>query len=52
MATIFTYRAVAPDGKLRAGTLAGENDRAVAKELQRQGLTPIAISSGVTRGMA
>ncbi|MBI3693718.1 MAG: type II secretion system F family protein, partial [Acidobacteria bacterium] len=46
MATTFTYRAVAPDGKVRTGTLTGDDDRAVARELQRQGLTPLAVSSG------
>ncbi|HYM13032.1 MAG TPA: type II secretion system F family protein [Bryobacterales bacterium] len=46
MATTFTYRAIAPDGKLRTGTLSGETDRAVAQELRRQGLTPIAVAAG------
>ena len=46
MATTFTYRAIAPDGKLRTGTLTAETDRAVARELTRQGLTPLAVSSG------
>ncbi len=46
MATAFTYRAVAPDGKVRTGALEGESDRAVARELQRQGLTPIAVRAG------
>ncbi len=49
MATTFTYRAVAPDGKLRTGTLSGESDRAVASELRRQGLTPIAVAAGQGR---
>jgi general secretion pathway protein F len=52
MATTFTYRAVAPDGKLRTGTIAAESDRAVARELQRQGLTPLAVSSGRPRAAA
>ena len=46
MATAFTYRALAPDGKVRTGTLDGDSDRAVARELQRRGLTPIAVSAG------
>ena len=46
MATTFTYRAVTPDGKVRTGTLAGETDKAVARELQRQGLTPLQVSAG------
>jgi len=49
MPATFTYRAIAPDGKLRTGTLAGDTDRAVARELQRQGLTPIAVSAGRSR---
>lgn len=46
MATSFTYRALAPDGKVRTGTLEGESDRAVARELQRRGLTPVVVSAG------
>ncbi len=46
MSATFTYRALAPDGKLRTGTLEGETDRAVARELQRRGLTPIVVSAG------
>jgi len=42
----YTYRAVAADGKMRSGTLAGETDREVARELRRQGLTPIAVAAG------
>jgi general secretion pathway protein F len=51
MATTFSYRAITPDGKLRTGTLTAETDRAVARELQRQGLTPVAVSSGKTQGL-
>ncbi len=50
MAT-FSYRAVAADGKLRTGTLAGLSDRVVAQELKRQGLTPIAVSEGAARSL-
>ncbi len=42
MATFF-FRAVATDGKLRAGSLSAESDRTVARELRRQGLTPIYV---------
>ncbi len=49
MAATFTYRAVTPDGKLRTGTLPGESDRAVARELQRQGLTPLRVSAGESK---
>ena len=51
MSTTFTYRAFAPDGKIRTGTLAGESDRAVARELQRQGLTPVMVSTGKAPAM-
>jgi general secretion pathway protein F len=49
MATTFSYRAITPDGKLRTGTLTADTDRAVARELQRQGLTPVSVSSGLQK---
>src|SRR5712692_6107478 len=49
VSTTFTYKAFAPDGKVRTGTLSGESDRAVASELRRQGLTPIAVAAGQGR---
>ena len=42
MATFF-YRAVASDGKLRTGRLHGDTDRIVARELRKQGLTPVYV---------
>jgi len=42
MATYF-FRAVASDGKLRTGRLDGDTDRLVARELRRQGLTPVYV---------
>jgi general secretion pathway protein F len=42
MATFF-FRAVASDGKIRSGSLTGENDKAIARELRKQGLTPIYV---------
>ena len=42
MATFF-FRAVAADGKVRTGSLAGENDKTVARELRKQGLTPVYV---------
>ena len=42
MATFF-FRAVAFDGKMRTGRLSGENDKLVARELRKQGLTPVYI---------
>ena len=42
MATFF-FRAVASDGKVRTGSLAGENEKLIARELRKQGLTPIYV---------
>ncbi len=39
----FYFKAVASDGKLRTGTLAGPDEKAVASELRRQGLTPVYV---------
>jgi general secretion pathway protein F len=43
MATAYFFRAVAPDGKARTGTLTAETDKQVALELKRQGLIPVYI---------
>src|SRR5947209_5093549 len=42
MATFF-FRAVASDGKVRSGSLTGDNEKLIARELRKQGLTPIYI---------
>ncbi|HEV2447758.1 MAG TPA: type II secretion system F family protein, partial [Candidatus Sulfopaludibacter sp.] len=42
MATFF-FRAVASDGKMRSGSLSGENERLIARELRKQGLTPVYV---------
>jgi len=42
MATFF-FRAVAADGKIRNGSLAGDNEKGVAGELRRQGLIPVYV---------
>src|SRR5215831_17996935 len=42
MATFF-FRAVATDGKVRTGSLPAENEKLVARELRKQGLTPIYV---------
>jgi general secretion pathway protein F len=39
----FFFRAVAGDGKLRTGSISAETDRAVARELRKQGLTPVYV---------
>lgn len=41
--TTFFFRAVAADGKLRSGRLSGETDQLVARELRKQGLTPVYV---------
>jgi general secretion pathway protein F len=42
MATFF-FRAVASDGKMRTGSLAGDTDKTVVRELRKQGLTPVYV---------
>jgi len=44
MSTFF-YRAVAANGKIQTGTVAGDDGRMAARELQRQGLTPVYIGA-------
>jgi general secretion pathway protein F len=41
----FYFRAVASDGQLRTGTIHAETERFVARELRRQGLTPVYVGS-------
>lgn len=43
MPATFHFRAVTADGKARTGTLSGENDKEVARELRKQGLTPVYV---------
>src|SRR5260370_15004970 len=45
MATFF-FRAVASDGKVRSGSLTGDNEKVIARELRKQGLTPIYVGIG------
>src|ERR1035437_4420789 len=42
MATFF-FRAVASDGKVRSGSLTGDNEKLIARELRKQGLTPVYV---------
>jgi general secretion pathway protein F len=42
MATFF-FRAVASDGRVRSGSLSGDNEKLIARELRKQGLTPIYV---------
>src|SRR4051812_44814352 len=39
----FYFKAIAADGKLRTGSLSGESDKSVARELRKQGLTPVYV---------
>lgn len=41
--TSFYFKAVAADGKVRTGTLKADNQKWVAQELRRQGLTPVYV---------
>lgn len=43
MASTYFFKAVASDGKVRTGTLTAETDKLVARELRRQGLTPVYV---------
>jgi type II secretory pathway component PulF len=49
-ATTFHYRAVGADGKLRAGVLTAESTGIAARELQRQGLTPVYVGFEEKKG--
>ncbi len=49
MATTFFFRAVASDGKLRTGSITSESDQHVARELRRQGLTPLYVGANAQR---
>src|ERR1700751_4228485 len=39
----FFFRAVASDGKIRSGSIAGSDEKLIARELRKQGLTPIYV---------
>jgi general secretion pathway protein F len=43
VASTFFFRAVASDGKIRTGSLTGENEKLIARELRKQGLTPVYV---------
>lgn len=49
--TTFFFRAIAPDGKVRTGSLTGETDKFVARELRRQGLTPVYVGVDQKKGL-
>src|SRR3954465_7746137 len=43
MASTFFFRAVASDGKVRTGSLSGADEKIIARDLRKQGLTPIYV---------
>src|SRR5262249_34389321 len=43
MASTFFFKAVGADGKVRSGSLNGDSDKVIARELRKQGLTPIYV---------
>src|SRR5947199_9868254 len=43
MASTFFFRAVASDGKVRTGSLSGDDEKIIARDLRKQGLTPIYV---------
>jgi general secretion pathway protein F len=43
MASTFFFRAVASDGRVRSGSLSGDNEKLIARELRKQGLTPVYV---------
>ncbi len=45
MASTFFFRAVAADGKIRTGSLSGQNETGIARELRKQGLTPVYVGA-------
>jgi general secretion pathway protein F len=49
--TTYFFRAIAPDGKVRTGSLTGETDKFVARELRRQGLTPVYVGVDQKKGL-
>jgi len=49
MATFF-FRAVASDGKVRNGSLSGDDEKVVARELRKQGLIPVYVGAAPKGG--
>lgn len=50
MATAYSFKAVASDGKVRTGTITADTEKLVAQELRRQGLIPIYVGAGEKKG--
>jgi general secretion pathway protein F len=45
LASTFYFRAVGSDGKVRSGSLTADSDRVAARELRKQGLTPVYVGA-------
>lgn len=45
MAATFHFRAVGADGRVRTGTMPGDDEKRVVQELRRQGLIPVYVGS-------
>ena len=45
MATTYQFKAVGQDGRVRTGSLSGENEKKVIAELRKQGLTPVYVGT-------
>jgi len=52
MAATWHFRAVAADGRVRTGTLPGDDEKRVVAELRRQGLTPLYVGAQPSGGRA
>jgi general secretion pathway protein F len=50
--TAFHYRAVGSDGKLRTGLITADTTTSVARELRRQGLTPVYVGAEEKKSLA
>ena len=51
MPASFHFRAVTADGKARTGTLTADSDKDVARELRKQGLTPVYVGLEQKKGL-
>jgi general secretion pathway protein F len=51
MPASFHFRAVTVDGKVRTGTFTADNDKDVARELRKQGLTPVYVGLEQKKGL-
>ncbi len=50
--TSYFFKAVASDGRVRTGSITGENEKSVARELRKQGLTPVYVGVQQKKGFS